>query len=69
MIAVVTPATALSFLVVTMLFVPCVATVAVMYRETRSWRWTLFAVLLLLPIALTAGVIVYHGVTWLGIGD
>ena len=68
MAAVVSPATALSFLAVTMLFIPCVATVAVMYQETRSWRWTLFGVLLLLLIALSAGVIVYQGAKWLGIG-
>ena len=68
MAAVVSPATALSFLAVTMLFIPCVATVAVMHQETRSWRWTLFGVLLLLLIALGAGVIVYQGAKWLGIG-
>ncbi len=68
MAAVVSPATALSFLVVTMLFIPCVATVAVMHQETRSWRWTLFGVLLLLLIALCVGVIVYQGAKWLGIG-
>lgn len=38
MSAPVSPATALSFLVVTMLFIPCMATVAVMHQETRSWR-------------------------------
>ena len=68
MVAVVSPATALSFLAVTMLFIPCVATVAVMHQETRSWRWTLFGVFLLLVIALSAGVIVYQGAKWLGIG-
>lgn len=66
--AVVSPATALSFLTVTMLFIPCAATVAVMYQETRSWRWTLFGVTLLLVIALIAGVIVYQGANWLGFG-
>ena len=66
--AVISPATALSFLAVTMLFIPCVATVAVMHQETRSWRWTLFGVLMLLVIALSAGVVVYQGARWLGIG-
>jgi ferrous iron transport protein B len=61
-------ATALSFLAVIMLFVPCVATVAVMYQETGSWRWILFSVILLLTIALSAGVLVYQGAYWLGIG-
>ena len=66
--AAVSPATALSFLAVTMLFIPCVATVAVMHQETRSWRWTLFGVFLLMVIALSAGVMVYQGARWLGIG-
>jgi len=64
----VSSATGLSFLVVTMLFIPCVATVAVMYQEMRSWRWTLFGVMLLLVIAISAGIIVYQGAVWLGIG-
>ncbi|OGI44034.1 MAG: ferrous iron transport protein B [Candidatus Muproteobacteria bacterium RBG_16_64_11] len=66
--AAVSPATGLAFLTVTMLFIPCVATVAVMRQETQSWRWTLFSVLLLLTIALAAGVAVYHGAHWLGFG-
>jgi len=64
----VSPATALSFLTVTMLFIPCVPTVAVMYQETCSWRWTLFSVALMLVIALAAGTAVYQGALWLGMG-
>ncbi|MEN8166429.1 MAG: ferrous iron transport protein B [Pseudomonadota bacterium] len=66
--SVVSPAAALSFLVVSMLFIPCVATVAVMFQETRSWRWTVFSVLLLLGIALGAGIAVYQYAQWLGLG-
>ncbi len=68
MVAVVSPAAALSFLVVSMLFIPCAATVAVMFQETRSWRWTVFSVLLLLGIALGAGIAVYQCAQWLGLG-
>lgn len=68
MSAAISPATALSFLVVTMLFIPCVATVAVMYQETKSWRWTAFSVLLLMSIALTAGILVFQSARWLGLG-
>jgi ferrous iron transport protein B len=60
------PASALAFLTVTMLFIPCLATVAVMRQETGSWRWTLFDVALLLAIALGAGILVYHGAGALG---
>jgi ferrous iron transport protein B len=53
-------ATALSFLVVTMLFIPCMATVAVIRQETNSWRWTLLNIALLLAISIGAGSVVYH---------
>jgi len=54
-------ATWLAFLVVQMLFVPCVATVAVIRQETGSWRWTLFNLGFLLLVSWMAGV----GVFWL----
>jgi ferrous iron transport protein B len=59
-------ATALSFLVVTMLFVPCLATVAVIKQETNSWRWTLVNIGLFLLISFLAGVLVYNAATWVG---
>jgi len=62
----VAPASALAFLTVTMLFIPCMATVAVMRQETGSWRWTLFDIALLLAIALVSGILVYHGAGALG---
>jgi len=63
----VSPAAALAFLTVTMLFIPCAATVAVMRQETRSWRWTLFSVGLSLVVAVGGGIVVYHGARWLGV--
>jgi len=55
--------TALAFLVVQMLFVPCVATVAAVKQETGSWRWMFFSVTFLLVVSWAAGV----GVYWLAI--
>ncbi|MCX6031894.1 MAG: ferrous iron transport protein B [Chloroflexi bacterium] len=60
MAASITPSAALAFLVVQMLFIPCVATVAVMRQETRSWRWTLTSVGLLLVVSFAAGIAVYQ---------
>jgi ferrous iron transport protein B len=57
---VLTPASALAFLVVQMLFVPCVATVAAIRQETRSWRWTAFNVGMLLALSLVGGILVYQ---------
>ena len=56
---------ALSFLVVQMLFVPCVATVAVVRQETNSWKWTLFDLAFLLIVSLGAGILVYQVAGWL----
>jgi len=53
-------ASALSFLVVMMLFIPCIATVAVIRQETNSWGWTLLNIALLLVISVAAGAGVYH---------
>ena len=60
MAATYTTATALSFLVVTMLFIPCLATVAVIKQETGSWKWTLLTIFLYLALSFTAGIFVYH---------
>ncbi|HEC34038.1 MAG TPA: ferrous iron transport protein B [Chloroflexi bacterium] len=51
--------TALAFLTVQMLFIPCAATVAVVRQETGSWRWMLFNVGFLLVVSLAAGTAVY----------
>lgn len=59
-------ASALSFLVVTMLFIPCMATVAVIKQETNSWRWTILNIVMLLVISIGAGSLVYHTALWMG---
>lgn len=66
--ATVSPASALSFIAATMLFIPCAATIAVMRQETGSWGWTLFGVMLLLVIALGAAALVYQACRLLGFG-
>ncbi len=61
------PASALAFLVVQMLFVPCAATVAVIRQEAGN-RWALFSVALLLFISVLAGILVYQLGAVLGLG-
>ena len=51
---------ALGFLVVQMLFIPCVATVSAIKQETASWKWTFVSLGLMLVISLSAGVLVYQ---------
>lgn len=60
-------ATAISFLAVTMLFVPCLATVAVIKQETNSWFWTLTNVAMFLVISILAGILVYNAALWIGL--
>ena len=62
-----TPASALSLLVVSVLFIPCAGTVAAMRQETHSWRWVAFSSALMLLISLIFGVIVYHLAVALGL--
>ncbi len=59
------PAAALSFLTVTMLFIPCMATVAVTKQETGSWRWVAVSLALFLTLSFLAGTAVYHLAGWL----
>ena len=65
---VLTPAAALAFLAVQMLFIPCVATVATVRQETGSWKWTAFSVLLMLVLSFGMGIIIYQGAMLVGWG-
>lgn len=53
-------ASALAFLTIQILFIPCLATVASIRQETGSWRWTIIDVTLILAISLAGGVLMYH---------
>jgi ferrous iron transport protein B len=58
--AVLTPAAAAAFLVVQMTFIPCVATVAAIRHESRSWRFTGASVALMLVVSFVLGLLVYQ---------
>ena len=61
------PAVALSFLTVSLLFIPCAATVAVVKQETGSWKWALFNIALMLVLSIGAASGVYALATWIGL--
>jgi ferrous iron transport protein B len=61
------PAAGLAFLVVSLLFIPCAATVAVIRQETGSWRWTLLNIGFMLVLSFGAGIAVYHLAIGLGL--
>jgi len=54
------PASALAFLVVQVLFIPCVATVAAIRSETKTWRWPLFTVAYQLVLSFVMAIIVFQ---------
>jgi len=57
---VMTPASALSFLVVLMLFIPCAATVVVMKQELENWRWFGASLALMLGLSFVLGFAAYR---------
>ncbi|MCC7130952.1 MAG: ferrous iron transport protein B [Anaerolineae bacterium] len=62
-----TPATGVAFLTVSLLFIPCAATVAVIRQETNSWGWTLLNIGVMLLVSVAAGILVFHLATGLGL--
>ena len=55
-----TPLQAYTFLLVHMIYVPCIATIAVIKKETDSWKWAFFAVGYSIFLAGLLGIIVYN---------
>ena len=64
---VVSSASALAFLVMLMLFIPCVATATVMKREMENWKWFVSSQLLMLVISYSGGIIAYNLALWMGL--
>jgi len=56
----ISPLVALVFVVVQLLYIPCLATVAVIRSETNSWKWTALAVLYPIILAGGVGALVFH---------
>ncbi|GAG56743.1 unnamed protein product, partial [marine sediment metagenome] len=42
------------------LFIPCMATVVTVYKETNSWKWTIFNIVFLLVISTIGGIVTYQ---------
>ncbi|MDY7993237.1 ferrous iron transport protein B [Paenibacillus polymyxa] len=63
-----TPLASFSFMVFILLYVPCLATVAVIRKETLSWRWTAFSVIYPLTVAYIIAVLIYQCGRLLGWG-
>ena len=62
------PAAAVAFIALQMLFVPCAASVAAIRQETRSWRWTGFAVGYMLVTSFGVAIVIYQVARLFGLG-
>ena len=63
-----TPLVAVSMMVFFVLALQCMSTLAVVRRETNSWRWPLFMLAYMLAIAYAGSFITYQGGRLLGLG-
>jgi len=63
-----TPLTAYAFMVFVLLYVPCMAVIAVIKRETNSWKWPLFTAAYTTVVAWIVAFIVYQGGLLFGLG-
>jgi ferrous iron transport protein B len=61
-----TPLAAYSFMAFILLYIPCLATAATIYKETGSKKWTGFSIGYALVIAYIISLIIYHGGRLLG---
>lgn len=55
-----TPLTAVSFMVMTLLYTPCAAALATVKKETKSMKWTVFMALYTFAIGWIGAVLVYQ---------
>jgi len=58
--AILTPAAAVAFLVVQVLFIPCVATISAIRQETGGWGWPAFALVFQLVLSFAMAILVFQ---------
>ena len=63
-----TPLVGFCFMVFTLIYTPCLATVAVIRKETNSWRWALFSIAYSVVLAWIVTFVIYQGGLLLGLG-
>lgn len=62
-----TPLAAFSFMVFILLYIPCLATAATIYKETASKKWTAFSIGYALALAYVITIIIYQGGRLIGL--
>jgi len=61
-----TPLSAYAYMVFVLLYIPCLATLATIRRETNSWKWPGFAAVYTFGVAYVVSLVVYQGGLLLG---
>ena len=62
-----TPASALAMMVITLIYLPCLATIGILRQELGSWKWTAFVVAYELVLAYVVAGIIYGIAVGLGV--
>jgi ferrous iron transport protein B len=63
-----TPLGAYTLMAFVLIYIPCLATVAVIRRETNSWKWTGFSIGYSLVLAWMVSFLIYQGGRIVGLG-
>jgi ferrous iron transport protein B len=63
-----TPLGAYAFMAFVLIYIPCLATVAVIRRETNSWKWTGLSISYSLVLAWVVSFLIYQGGRIIGLG-
>lgn len=61
-----TPLSSISYMAFILLYIPCLATVGVIKKETNSWKWTFFSMGYSLVLAYIVSLVIFQGGRLLG---
>jgi len=51
---------AIAFLFILMIFIPCAPTITVMRQEMGNWKWFFASVIFMVILSYTGGMLIYH---------
>ena len=62
-----TPLSAYAMMAFVLIYIPCLATVSVIRRETNSWKWTAFSIAYSTILAWGVAFLIYQGGKGIGL--
>jgi len=60
-----TPLATFSFILFTLLYFPCIATIAAIYKESGSWKWAVFSILYTTGLAWLVSFVFFQTGSWI----